>query len=275
MSNYVIYNFYKIFRIENICQMKRILRDIMLKNCITGTIIVSPEGITGAVCSQSKEKTKSLFTLIRSQNQQNDLICNKSFSYYSPFTKLKLKTRSEVVSINMKIKQSKENEKDSYVSPHDWNNLILDPSYFILDVRNSYETSIGTFRRSINLNIDAFRNFPKFLAKRSFKKDQKIAMFCTGGVRCEKTTYLLKNQGFKNVFQLRGGILNYLNSIPIRNSLWFGECFTFDSRLSIKYNLKEGKYSRCQKCYNIFEKVDKNKLHNNSGISCQNCFYAI
>ena len=165
---------------------------------------------------------------------------NKSRSKFQPFYKAKIKIKNEVVPMNLSIKK-RVKKSDSHVDPKRWNKLINNKETFLLDVRKPFEHKVGTFRKSFNPNVDNFRDFPKYLKK--LKKNQPIAMFCTGGIRCEKASVYLEKKGFKNVYQLKGGILNYLKNIKKKDSLWRGECFVFDNRISLKHGLVTGKFS--------------------------------
>ena len=167
----------------------------------------------------------------------------------------------------MTIKQKKEG---SYVNPVKWNKLISDKKVILLDTRKPFEYNVGTFNGAINPKINSFREFPKYLNK--INKNEKVAMFCTGGIRCEKASNFLKKKGFKNVFQLKGGIINYLNKINIKKSLWKGECFVFDNRVSLKHKLLPGSYSMCRGCRMPISSKDKKSNKYKVGISCPHCY---
>jgi len=161
----------------------------------------------------------------------------------------------------------------TYVKPEDWNNLINDPDVVLIDTRNNYEYEIGSFKGAINPNTETFREFPSF-TKNSLKKyqDKKIAMFCTGGIRCEKSTAYLKSEGFENVFHLQGGILKYLEEVEEEESLWEGECFVFDDRVAVKHNLEQGKYDQCHACRFPITEEDTRHPHYEKGASCPRCY---
>ncbi|NCX65363.1 MAG: hypothetical protein EBX08_02555, partial [Proteobacteria bacterium] len=167
--------------------------------------------------------------------------------------------------LNKKIQK-----KDSHVEPKKWNRLIKDKNTLVLDSRKPFEYKVGTFKRSINPNVKNFRDFPQFLNK--LDKTKPIAMFCTGGIRCEKASVYLEKKGFNNVYQLKGGILNYLKKIDEKDSLWKGECFVFDNRISLKHGLKIGTYSLCSGCRSPISIKDKKSKKYEEGVSCPNCF---
>ena len=153
--------------------------------------------------------------------------------------------------------------------PKDWNKLIKNKETHIIDTRKPFEYKVGTFKGSVNPNVTNFRDFPKYLNK--LNKNKPVAMFCTGGIRCEKTSVYLKKKGFKNIYQLNGGILNYLNKIKKNESLWKGECFVFDNRISLKHGLKLGSYSMCSGCRMPISSKDKKSNKYEEGVSCPNC----
>ena len=163
----------------------------------------------------------------------------------------------------------KERNMNSHLDPKDWNKLIKNKKTHIIDTRKPFEYKVGTFKRSVNPNVTNFRDFPKYLNK--LKKNKPVAMFCTGGIRCEKTSVYLKKKGFKNIYQLNGGILNYLNKIKKNESLWKGECFVFDNRISLKHGLKLGSYSMCSGCRMPISSKDKRSNKYEEGVSCPNC----
>ncbi len=193
---------------------------------------------------------------------------NNSKSSFQPFHKPKVKIKKEVVPMNLSLKK-RIKKKDSHVNPQKWNSLIKDKKTVLIDARKPFEYKVGTFKGSINPDVDNFRDFPKYLKK--LKKNQPIAMFCTGGIRCEKASVFLENKGYNNVYQLKGGILNYLKKTDPKKSLWKGECFVFDNRISLKHGLKIGSYSMCSGCRKPISLKDKKSKKYEEGVSCPNC----
>ncbi|MFN5027402.1 MAG: rhodanese-like domain-containing protein, partial [Candidatus Fonsibacter sp.] len=190
---------------------------------------------------------------------------------FIPFKKAKIKIKKEVVPLNELFNDNK-NKIQNRVEPEDWNKLILSNDVTVVDVRKSFESEIGTFEKAINPKINDFRKFPEYFEKLSSDKDKKIAMFCTGGIRCEKAASYLFKRGFKNVYQLKGGILNYLNKIPSKKSLWNGECFVFDERITVVNNSKIGNYLMCAGCRTPISKKDIQSPKYEKDVSCPKCF---
>ncbi len=263
---YLISGFYKFKNITDIKKKKEIIKAYFINNDIRGSIIISSEGINGTISAKKKnldltiKKIKKTFKFINFDN------INSSMCYYQPFHRGKVKIKKEVVPMGIKISKRK---SENHVDPKRWNKLIKDKNTFLLDARKPFEYRVGTFKRSINPNVDNFREFPSYL--KNLEKDKTIAMFCTGGIRCEKASIFLKKKGFKNVFQLKGGIINYLNQIKKRESLWKGECYVFDNRISITHGLIPGSFTMCSGCRKPISSKDKKSKKYEEGVSCPNC----
>jgi UPF0176 protein len=238
-------------------------------NNIRGTIIISKEGLNGTISGQEENLDaviKKIQLLFNFKNFDNN---NKSKSLFQPFLKPKVKIKKEIVPMNLII-NSKERIASSHLEPKEWNKLIKKKGTYIIDTRKPFEYEVGTFKKSINPNINNFRDFPKYLNK--LKKDKPVAMFCTGGVRCEKTSVYLKKKGFNNIYQLNGGILNYLQKIKKKDSLWKGECFVFDNRISLKHGLKTGTFKMCSGCRKPISSKDRKSRKYEEGVSCPSCY---
>ena len=266
---YEILGFYKFIKINYLKRKKEFLQKFLIKNKIRGTIIISKEGINGTISGKSKDiktlinKLKKIFIFKNFDSNNN------SKNSLQPFHRAKVKIKKEIVPMNL-ILSKRIKKKDSHVEPKKWNKLIKDKNTLVIDSRKPFEYEVGTFKKSVNPNIDNFRDFPKYLKK--LKKDKPIAMFCTGGVRCEKASVFLEKKGFKNIYQLKGGILNYLKKIKKNNSLWKGECFVFDNRISLKHGLKIGSFSMCSGCRKPISKKDKKSKKYEEGVTCPNCY---
>ena len=264
-----IQGFYKIKSIANCGMHKEKIKAYLLSKSVKGTVILSPEGINGTIGGK-KSNVNSCIKFIKDKfSIDNFDSANSSTCRFLPFYRAKVKVKKEVVPIGLKLKIS-EKKKSRYVDPNKWNKLINDKSVTLIDVRKPFEHKVGTFEGAVNPRINSFREFPKYFNK--LKKSNKVAMFCTGGIRCEKASNFLKQKGFKNVFQLKGGIFNYLNKINIKKSLWKGECFVFDNRVSVKHKLLPGSYSMCRGCRMPISVQEKKSSKYKEGISCQYCY---
>ena len=266
---YNIQGFYKIKSIINCSIHKEKIKTYLLSKSVKGTVILSSEGINGTIAGK-KSNVNSCIKFIKDKfSIDNSDSANSSTCSFLPFYRAKVKVKKEVVPIGLKLKIS-EKKKSRYVDPNKWNKLINDKSVTLIDVRKPFEHKVGTFEGAVNPRINSFREFPKYFNK--LKKNNKVAMFCTGGIRCEKASNFLKQKGFKNVFQLKGGIFNYLNKINIKKSLWKGECFVFDNRVSVKHKLLPGSYSMCRGCRMPISAQEKKSAKYKEGISCLYCY---
>tara|TARA_X000001036_G_scaffold405298_1_gene413201 strand:- start:3177 stop:4079 length:903 start_codon:yes stop_codon:yes gene_type:complete len=262
-----ILGFYKFKKIKFLKKNKLLLQNFLINKNIRGTIIIANEGLNATISGKvddlklSIDKIKKILDFKKFDSE------NKSKSKFQPFYKLKVKIKKEVVPIGLSL--TSKNRKDNYLDPKKWNKLIKNKNTLILDSRKPFEYKVGTFKKSINPDINNFREFPEYLNKLNKKKP--IAMFCTGGIRCEKASVFLKRKGFKNVYQLKGGILNYLKKVNIKDSLWKGECFVFDNRITVKHGLIVGTYSMCSGCRKPISSKDKKSQKYEEGVSCPNC----
>ena len=266
---FTVFGFYKFKKINFLKKNKEFLQREILINNISGTIILSQEGINGTIAGKKRNISQIMNSLKKVFNFKDFDSKNMSQSHFQPFHKGKIKIKNEVVPLGLKI-NSNNKKLNRYISGKSWNKLISNKETLVVDARKPFEYDVGTFKNSINPNIQNFRDFPKYLEK--IDKTKAVAMFCTGGIRCEKASIFLKRKGFKNVFQLKGGILNYLNKIEKKDSLWKGECFVFDNRVSLKHKLKQGTYSVCSGCRKPFSPKDKKSNKYEEGVSCPRCY---
>ena len=263
---FYISGFYKFKKIQGIKKAKKLLNDIFIKYKIRGTIIISNEGINGTISSNKKnlefvlKKIKKTFHFINFDSQ------NLSKSKFQIFHRSKVKIKKEVVPMGIKISKRK---TINHLEPSKWNKFISNKKTILIDARKPFEYKVGTFKGSVNPEINNFREFPNYL--KNLDKKQTIAMFCTGGIRCEKASVYLEKKGFKNVYQLKGGIINYLKKIKKNKSLWNGECYVFDNRISLKHGLISGSYSMCSGCRKPISIIDKKSFKYEEGVSCPNC----
>jgi UPF0176 protein len=236
MSNFQLYAFYKFIELPDFIELKPQLLCLMKKWNIRGTIILAQEGLNGTICASPSDIEVFWKEFIK-ESRWADLIPTVTQFDSQAFQKTKVKLRQEIVTMGVLSVKATRPECDSHLNSTEWNKLISDPNTLVIDTRNDYEYEIGTFNNAINPNIDNFRDFPKYVElELSNHKDKPIAMFCTGGVRCEKSTAYLKSLGFNQVYQLKGGIINYLQNVEDKQSLWSGKCFVFDERVSVDQN---------------------------------------
>ena len=252
----------------------RELQAPLLEKCraedIRGTLLLAEEGINGTIAGTGKG-VANVLAYIRSDPRLSNLVHKESFTDEPPFLRMKVRLKKEIVS--MGVPGIDPNHiVGTYVKPEDWNELISDPDVLVVDTRNDYEVEIGTFANSVDPQTTSFRQFPGWVKNNGkILGHKKIAMFCTGGIRCEKSTAYMKSQGYDEVFHLEGGILKYLETIPEEDSLWQGECFVFDERVSVGHNLKAGTYDLCHACRHAISDEDKNSPLFEPGVSCPKC----
>ena len=272
---YKVAALYKFSKILDPLKLHNEIRIKLKKMYISGTILVGREGINGTISSSSQKNLSSAINFIKDIKGFADLDIKLSSSDKNPFIRLKVKLKKEIVTIGDEAIDPTEIVGE-YVEPKDWNNLIDHKDTIVIDTRNNYEYSIGTFKNSLNPKTAKFREFPEWINKQKFtddeKKNKNIAMFCTGGIRCEKASSLMKKKGFNNVFHLKGGILRYFESVSQDTSSWEGECFVFDDRVSVKHDLSKGTYDMCHGCRMPITEKDKESNKYIRGVACSKCF---
>jgi len=264
---FFVFGFYKVKKLNFLKKKKIILQNSFVKHNIRGTLIISNEGLNGSISGKSKDvsfinkKIKRLFQIISFDSE------NLSKSKYQPFYRSKIKIKKEVVPMGLSILPRI--KKTNHLVPSKWNKLIKNKNTLVLDARKPFEYEVGSFKKAINPKVNNFREFPKYLKKLDKKKP--VAMFCTGGIRCEKASVYLHQNGFKNVFQLKGGILNYLKKTRKKENLWKGECFVFDNRVSLKRDLSVGSFTICSGCRHPISQKNRMSPNYEEGVSCPRC----
>lgn len=267
----VVATFYKFVKLPDCAEKQSSLLDYCAAQGIKGTILLSQEGMNGTIAG-SRQSIDAVLAFLRSDPRFADLQPKESWAETPPFDRLKVKLKREIVTMGRPDVDPTE-QVGTYVTPHDWNALIADPDVVVIDTRNDYEVTIGSFQRAQNPQTDSFREFPEYVRTHlDPAKHQKVALFCTGGIRCEKATALMLAEGFQEVYHLQGGILKYLEEIPAEESLWQGECFVFDQRVAVKHGLELGSYDMCLSCGHPISEQDKASLHYQEGIACPYCF---
>ena len=262
---------YKFTRLDDFETIQSPLKGFLDSLSVKGTLLLAREGINGTI-SGNQSSLEKVLEYLQSDSRFLGLEYKFSYSKKTPFKRLKVKLKKEIVTMGLS-EIDPTHSVGTYVKPKDWNKLINDPDVVLIDTRNNYEYEIGSFKGAVNPKTKTFREFPSF-TKNSLEKyrNKKIAMFCTGGIRCEKSTAYLKSQGYKDVFHLQGGILKYLEEVNEDESLWEGECFVFDDRVAVKHNLEQGQYDQCHACRFPITKEDTMHPHYEKGASCPRCF---
>lgn len=271
MSSVVITALYKFVQLEDYQSLKQPLLELCSSHGMKGTLLLAHEGINGTVAG-STEATQALLNYFSTDSRLADIVYKQSYADEIPFYRMKVKLKKEIVTIGLPEVDPRQ-KVGEYVKPGDWNELISDPEVFLIDTRNDYEFEVGTFAGSINPNTNNFRQFPEYI-RRHYDPDKhkKIAMFCTGGIRCEKASSYLLDQGFDNVYHLQGGILKYLEEVDKQDSLWQGECFVFDQRVTVDHDLKPGGFDQCHGCRRPISDTDKQSDKYLKGVSCPKCY---
>ena len=267
--------FYHFVNLENIEPIREHINKFCQDNKIKGTILLATEGINGTISGKENNIQKFIIFIKEDEyfsNKFKKLKHKESWATENPFYRMKVRIKKEIVTLGIKgVNASK--MVGEYVAPQDWNKLISDPETTVIDTRNSYEVDIGTFKNAINPKTKTFRELPNYIdTQLDPKKNKKIAMFCTGGIRCEKATSLMIKKGFDEVYHLQGGILKYLETVPKEESLWDGECFVFDQRVAVTHGLKEGQYDQCYACRHPLSPNEIDSKYYKKGISCPYCY---
>ncbi|MFC0048476.1 oxygen-dependent tRNA uridine(34) hydroxylase TrhO [Rheinheimera tilapiae] len=267
---YVVAALYKFVALPDYVALRDALYQHLVLNKVKGTLLLAEEGINGTICG-TREGIDAVRQWLDADGRFDGLSYKESFADEPAFYRTKVKLKTEIVTMGVPG-VNPQHIVGTYVKGDDWNRLIEDPDTILIDTRNDYEVAIGTFKNAVNPNTTSFREFPQWAADNLDKtKHKKVAMFCTGGIRCEKSTAYLKEQGFDEVYHLDGGILKYLEEMPEDNSLWQGECFVFDQRVAVKHGLEQGSYDQCYACRMPLSQADMQSDKYMKGMSCPHC----
>ena len=264
---------YKFFKVDDLVALQDQLYEICNKNNVMGTILIANEGVNGTISAKPREIEKTLIS-IQKDDRFSEIEIKYSSTNKQPFHKMRVRLKKEIVTIGLpEINPNK--TVGTYVKPEEWNDIISDPDVILIDTRNKFEIKIGSFKNALDPRTTSFRDFPEWVKK--FKQDKtntnkKIAMYCTGGIRCEKASSLMKEEGFNEVYHLQGGILKYLEQVEKEKSLWEGECFVFDDRVCLTENLEVGSYKMCFACRMPITEDELNDDRYEEGISCLYCY---
>lgn len=270
MTSHHVITFYSIERIENNKKLGRVVERFCIKNKIVGTFFSTPQGVNTTL-SGTKNSLELLIALLETKFKLKLKDQTWSQSASVPFKRLKIKCRENLLPLDGNFDPVESRGK--HLNTSEWNDLVLDPDTIIVDVRNDYESKIGTFKDSTIPNMKNFTEFPSFVENNlKDKKAKKIAMFCTGGIRCEIASSFMIDRGFGEVYQLDGGVLKYLKEVEQDKNLWEGECFVFDERVTVNKNLERGDYYQCFGCRRPLSKIDLQSEHYIKGVSCDMCY---
>ena len=261
---------YKFVALPDFAALKPPLLACCEQHGVKGTILLAQEGINGTIAGKP-ESVQAVLAFLRSDPRLADLTHKEAFAAIAPFYRLKIRLKREIVTLGVPGVDPTA-LAGKYVKPAEWNQLLDDPDVVVVDVRNDYEVSLGTFKGALNPKTRSFRELPQWVRnERSLRDKPKVAMFCTGGIRCEKSTAFLRTQGFDEVYHLEGGILKYLETVPETQSRWEGECFVFDERVSVSHGLKPGRHELCRACRQPIGAADKASPLYVAGVSCPGC----
>ena len=269
-NRFIVAALYKFVRLPDFRELKRPLLERCRELRLKGTLLLAPEGINGTITGR-RESIDGILDYLRSEPRFADLAHKESLAAGVPFHRMKVKLRQEIVSLGIPGVDP-EHLRGEYVKPEDWNAEISRPDTLVLDVRNEYETGIGGFKNAVAPNTGTFREFPDYVEKNlNPEQHSRVAMYCTGGIRCEKASSYLLSRGFREVLQLQGGILNYLEKVDRDHSRWEGECFVFDSRVAVDHELAEGEFEQCFACRRPLRQDDMASEKYLPGVSCPRC----
>lgn len=270
MSKIVVAAFYKFTPLPDYEKRQEGLLTAVSEAGALGTILLASEGVNGTIAG-SREAIDQALAAVKALPSCADLEWKESYTDENPFYRIKVRLKKEIVALGVEGLQP-EKSRERYVEPHDWNAVISDPETLVIDTRNDYEVAIGAFEGAIDPETTSFRDFPEWF--REFRKNndvKRVAMYCTGGIRCEKSVAFLRSEGVDDVCHLQGGILKYLETVQEADSLWRGECFVFDQRVSVGHDLAPGSYDMCHACRQPITDEDKAAPEYVKGVSCPNC----
>lgn len=271
MTPWIVAALYKFAKLDDCAALRAPLQARCDALGITGTLLLAGEGVNGTIAG-TRAGIDQILAYLRSDPRLADLPHKESTAELAPFYRMKVKLKQEIVTMGVPDIDPTE-RVGQYVKPEDWNALISDPNVLLVDTRNDYEVEVGTFKGAVDPHITTFREFPDYV-KTHFDPDKqpRVAMFCTGGIRCEKASAYMLQQGFPEVYHLQGGILKYLENIPAEDSLWQGECFVFDQRVAVGQSLAPGHYELCYGCSRPVSAEDQASVKYQKGVSCPHCY---
>lgn len=269
-DSYTVAALYKFVELKNYEDIQPRLLAFCKDLKVKGTLLLAQEGINGTIAG-TDDAIHKVISYLKSDHRLSDLDYKLSYAEKMPFFRMRVRLKKEIVTIGIK-EVSPTKAVGDYVEPEKWNDIISDPDMVVLDTRNIYEVGVGSFKNAINPETSSFREFPDYVEQNlDPEKHKKVAMFCTGGIRCEKASSYMKQKGFENVYHLKGGILKYLETVPQEKSLWEGDCFVFDQRVAVKHELQESNYVQCHGCRHPLNPEEVKSPYYKEGISCPYC----
>ncbi|MAL93697.1 MAG: hypothetical protein CME40_01230 [Haliea sp.] len=267
----VVAALYRFTALEDFRELREPLLNLCLAQGVKGTLLLADEGINGTIAG-SRQGIDAVLDWLRADPRLAALEHKESYDEAMPFHRMKVKLKREIVTLGVEGIDPRRSV-GTYVPPTEWNQLVEDPEVLVIDTRNDYEYSIGTFRGAVDPGTTNFRDFPAWVRENLDPgKHPRVAMFCTGGIRCEKATAFMLQEGFEEVYHLQGGILKYLEEVPEAQSTWEGECFVFDNRVSVNHRLEKGQYDQCHGCRHPISEADKASEQYQPGVCCPHCF---
>jgi len=273
-SGVVVAALYKFVSLEDYKALREPLLDICLRAGTRGTLLLAREGINGTIAG-TREAIDRVLDYLYSDRRMEGLEHKESFDDHMPFYRMKVKLKKEIVTMGVEAIDPNE-VVGTYVEPRDWNALVNDPEVVLIDTRNDYEYGIGSFRGALDPKTTTFREFPAYVRQNlDPARHKKVAMFCTGGIRCEKASAFMLKEGFEEVYHLQGGILKYLEEVPENESIWEGECFVFDNRVAVNHKLEKGHYDQCYGCRHPITEQDKLSDKYQKGVCCPRCYQSL
>lgn len=274
MGGFVVAALYRFVTLDDYRELREPLLDECVAAGVKGTLLLAAEGINGTIAG-SRDGIDRVLAWLRSEPRLASLEHKESLDDEMPFYRMKVKLKREIVTMGI-AGIDPNRVVGTYVAPRDWNTLVNDPEVVLIDTRNGYEVDIGTFRGAIDPATTSFREFPRYVRENlDPARHRKVAMFCTGGIRCEKASAFMLQEGFEEVYHLQGGILKYLEEVPEAESTWEGECFVFDNRVAVNHRLEKGRYDQCHGCRHPITAEDKASERYQQGVCCPHCYHSL
>ncbi|QIB64513.1 oxygen-dependent tRNA uridine(34) hydroxylase TrhO [Kineobactrum salinum] len=271
MTGTIVAALYKFVTLDDYQALREPLLDVCTAAGVKGTLLLASEGINGTIAG-SRAGVDTVLAWLRADPRMASLEHKESVDQAPPFYRMKVKLKREIVTMGIEgIDPNR--QVGTYVTPQEWNALVEDPEVLVIDTRNDYECDIGSFRGAVDPRTTTFREFPRYVREQlDPARHRRVAMFCTGGIRCEKASAFMLSEGFEEVYHLQGGVLKYLEEIPEADSTWEGECFVFDNRVAVNHRLEKGHYEQCHGCRHPITHSDMDSPHYQHGVCCPHCY---